>query len=175
VKCSFRGTTPPGVNFVPKGECSPLRSSPGVNTLLLRRMAGANREFHPQGITAPLGDNFAPGVQSLPLGAKLRMGPWLLQDFPWVLRNRWGPPRRWWSGRSCGSRCRSSRSSSGPRGHPAKARPSGHRDQICIIRKLNKIHSKMKKFSQTHPPITKAIRFFTLYLHNMFQHWPGSS
>jgi hypothetical protein len=27
----------------------------------------------------------------------------------------------------------------------------------------------MKKFLQTHPPITKAIRFFTLYLHNMFQ------
>jgi hypothetical protein len=33
----------------------------------------------------------------------------------------------------------------------------------------------MKKFLQTHPPITKAIRFFTLYLHNMFQPWPWSS
>jgi hypothetical protein len=28
---------------------------------------------------------------------------------------------------------------------------------------------------QTHLPITKAIRFFTLYLHKMFQPWPWSS
>jgi hypothetical protein len=33
----------------------------------------------------------------------------------------------------------------------------------------------MKKFSQTHPPIAKAIRVITLYLHNMFQPCPGSS
>jgi hypothetical protein len=34
----------------------------------------------------------------------------------------------------------------------------------------------MKKFSQTYPQITKAINiFFTLYLHNMFQPWTGSS
>jgi hypothetical protein len=28
--------------------------------------------------------------------------------------------------------------------------------------------STLKKFLKTHPPITKAIRFFTLYLHNNF-------
>jgi hypothetical protein len=34
----------------------------------------------------------------------------------------------------------------------------------------------IKKFLQTHPPITKAKRlFFTLHLHNMFQPWTGSS
>jgi hypothetical protein len=34
---------------------------------------------------------------------------------------------------------------------------------------------EMKKFLQTHPQITKAIWFFSLYLHNIFEPWTGSS
>jgi hypothetical protein len=37
------------------------------------------------------------------------------------------------------------------------------------------VKSQDEFFLQTHIPITKALRFFTLYLHNMFQPWPGSS
>jgi hypothetical protein len=50
--------------------------APVVNTLYCLE------EFHPLGITSPprrqnspMGDNFAPGGESLPLGAKLRMSP----------------------------------------------------------------------------------------------------
>jgi hypothetical protein len=80
----------PGVNLTPRGEicpqgkCSPLHSPPGVNTLslLLRRMEGRTENITPRDNfthriqNSPLGDNFAPGGQSLPLEVKLRMGLW---------------------------------------------------------------------------------------------------
>jgi hypothetical protein len=71
----------PGVNFVPEGECSPLRSSPGVNTLHClevwrgkQRISPPGDNFTPRAQSPRQGDNFAPGCQSLPLGAELRMG-----------------------------------------------------------------------------------------------------
>jgi hypothetical protein len=36
---------------------------------MFSKNGGANTEFHPQGITAPLGDKICPWGQSLPLGA----------------------------------------------------------------------------------------------------------
>jgi hypothetical protein len=79
-------TWPPGVNLAPRGdnsegECSPLRSPPGVNTLYwLEEWRGKLRisppgdNFTARGQSTLLGDNFDPGGQSLPLGAKLTMG-----------------------------------------------------------------------------------------------------
>jgi hypothetical protein len=71
-------------NFTPglQGECSPPSFTPrGEHSLLFRR----NRKYHPQGTKFSPGDNFAPGCQSLPLGAKLRMGLSVIQlwSFLW--------------------------------------------------------------------------------------------
>jgi hypothetical protein len=58
------------LSFTPRGEYS----------LLFRRMEGRTENFTPgdnltpRGQNSSLVDNFAPGGQSLPLGAKLRMG-----------------------------------------------------------------------------------------------------
>jgi hypothetical protein len=52
----------------------------GKHSLLFRRMEGQTENFtpgdnfNPRGLNSHLGDNFAPEGQSLPLGAKLRMG-----------------------------------------------------------------------------------------------------
>jgi hypothetical protein len=59
-----------GVNLAPRGEPS----------ILFRRMEGQTENFThrdnfiPRGQSSILGDNFTPGGQILPLGAKLRMG-----------------------------------------------------------------------------------------------------
>jgi hypothetical protein len=59
---------PQGLKFASYLEFSPLRSPPGVNTLYcLEESRGDQRISPPE-------DNFSPRVQSLPLGAKLRMG-----------------------------------------------------------------------------------------------------
>jgi hypothetical protein len=85
-------TSPLAVNLAPRGEiwplgeCSPLCSPPGVNTLYcLEEWRGKHRisppwdNFTPRGQNSPLGDKFAPGV-------KLRMGLRSLDHFlkPWV-------------------------------------------------------------------------------------------
>jgi hypothetical protein len=84
-------TSIPGVNFDPRGElrphgeCSPLCSPPGVNTLYYleewrskQRIKPPGDNFTLGGQNSPLEDNFAPGGQSLRLWAKLRIG---LSDF----------------------------------------------------------------------------------------------
>jgi hypothetical protein len=59
---------------------TPLFTPKGQHSLLFIRMEGRTKEFHLQGITSPLRDKVhswgqsRPGVESLPLGAKLRMG-----------------------------------------------------------------------------------------------------
>jgi hypothetical protein len=69
---------PPEVNFVSKGECSPLCPPPGVNTLMFRRRGsspqGAN--FTPREQSSPRGTNFTPVGQSFPLGLKLKIDLW---------------------------------------------------------------------------------------------------
>jgi hypothetical protein len=70
--CPLGWTFPQGVNFVTYGECSPLRSPPGVNTLYcLEEQRGEQRisppgdnftarvKIHPLGTTSPLGSKFA--------------------------------------------------------------------------------------------------------------------
>jgi hypothetical protein len=44
-----------------------------VNTLYCYKNGGANREFHPQGITASPGDKIHPWGTAKPLGAKLAL------------------------------------------------------------------------------------------------------
>jgi hypothetical protein len=55
---------------------TPSFTPTGEHSLLFRQKnGGANREFHPKGITSTPGDKIHPWGQSLPLGARLRMGP----------------------------------------------------------------------------------------------------
>jgi hypothetical protein len=50
-----------------------------------------NREFHPQGITLPLGDKLHPWGTTSPLGAKLRMGLSCFKGCPgWAWERTWG-------------------------------------------------------------------------------------
>jgi hypothetical protein len=57
----------------PRGNVQYLCSPPGVNTLYgLEEWRGEQR-------ISPLGDNFTPRGQSSPLGAKLRMGLWIIR------------------------------------------------------------------------------------------------
>jgi hypothetical protein len=56
----------------PLKECWPLRSPLGW-TLSSANFTPPGDNFTPRGQKSPLGDNFAPWGQSLPLGAKLRL------------------------------------------------------------------------------------------------------
>jgi hypothetical protein len=63
--------------LAPRGKICPLGRmlTPSFtprceHSLLFRWNGGANREFHPQGITSPPGDNFTPRGQNSPLGSK---------------------------------------------------------------------------------------------------------
>jgi hypothetical protein len=96
--CPQGWTLSPGVNFVPRGEfcpqgwtlcpkeCPSLRSPLGVNTLYCleeyrgeQRISPLGDNFTPRRQSSLLVDTFAPGGQSLPLGAKLRMSLSLAQ------------------------------------------------------------------------------------------------
>jgi hypothetical protein len=79
-------TLSPRGELCPLGECLPLHSPPGVNTLYcLVEWRGEQWILHPGDNFTP-GDNFAPGGQSLPLGAKLRMG--LRTMYVWQIRQK---------------------------------------------------------------------------------------
>jgi hypothetical protein len=61
---------PQGWNLSPRGNVPPS----GEHSLMFRRMDGANREFHPHGITSPSENKSHPWGTTSPLGSKLRMG-----------------------------------------------------------------------------------------------------
>jgi hypothetical protein len=66
---------PLGVKIRPSGQSSPLRSTPGVNSLesLVCRMVGRTKDLHPLRQLHPKVTMFTPGVQSSPLGAWLKI------------------------------------------------------------------------------------------------------
>jgi hypothetical protein len=92
---------PPELKFVPKGECSSLRSPPGVNTFYCFEEWRVKQRISPLGgQNSPLGDNFATGGKSLPLVAKLRLCLRPQQD----LHKSWFG---WFEKRSAGFQCSS--------------------------------------------------------------------
>jgi hypothetical protein len=62
---------PQGWNLSPRGEVPPFVPPRGEHSFIVWKNGGANREFHLQGITSPLGDKFTPAGQLRPWGLKL--------------------------------------------------------------------------------------------------------
>jgi hypothetical protein len=65
-------TSPLGENLAPRGDICPLLGgmftpsfTPRGEHYTIYKNGGANREFHPQGITSPQGDKFHPWGHSL--------------------------------------------------------------------------------------------------------------
>jgi hypothetical protein len=67
---------PQGWTLSPRGNVPPFVHPKGWTLSTAWKNGGANIQILPQGITSPLGDKIHPWGQSLPLGAKLRMGIW---------------------------------------------------------------------------------------------------
>jgi hypothetical protein len=95
--CPQGWSLPLGVNLAhrgelcPLGECSPLCSPPGVNTLYCleewraeQRISPPGDNLTPRGQDSFLGDNFAHGGQSLPPRGDVKNGPegTLLAEWP---------------------------------------------------------------------------------------------
>jgi hypothetical protein len=61
-----------GWNLFPRGEVHPFVHPQEWTLFIIKKNGGVNREFHPQGITIPLGDKIHPWGITSPLGVKVR-------------------------------------------------------------------------------------------------------
>jgi hypothetical protein len=65
---------PQGWTLFPRGNVHPFVHPQGWTLSTVKKNVGGAKNFTPQVITSLLGGKIAPGGESLPLGAKLRMG-----------------------------------------------------------------------------------------------------
>jgi hypothetical protein len=87
---------PQGWNLSRRVEVHPFVHPQGWTLFIVYKNGGANREFHPQGITLPLGDKLTPGGQLRPWGSKfaprgeVKNGPLLCACVSPAYRDMWG-------------------------------------------------------------------------------------